>query len=398
MQEVAVLGVGLHRFGKTGDDIVGTKSVTELCRTAVDMALKDAGVSWKQIQAVAAASSRFSGGKGWGLNGNDVVEDLGSTGIPVYNMSAGCAAGGNAFNVGYSLVAGGVYDMVLVVGGEVMPKGMIQTSGLEDPNDPEFLRQRCIGFPGPSFWATLARRRMADFGTTEEQYAKVTVKARKCSVGNPYARFQKEITLEDVLKSPYVSNPLRLFEICPVSNGAAAAVICSKEMAKKFTNNPPVWVASSAVATMTFDDALPRGLAGPVPTGHSYHTEAKAAVQKAFEKAGIGPKDISFTELQDNTCYYELAFPEEWGLCQPGEAETLLEAGETLPTGSMPINPSGGFVSFGEATTAMGVFQIAELTWQLRGQSGARQVPNAKVGLAQTLGLGGNAKAAILKR
>ena len=96
MQEVAVLGVGLHRFGKTGDDIVGTKSVTELCRTAVDMALKDAGVSWKQIQAVAAASSRFSGGKGWGLNGNDVVEDLGSTGIPVYNMSAGCAAGGNA--------------------------------------------------------------------------------------------------------------------------------------------------------------------------------------------------------------------------------------------------------------------------------------------------------------
>ena len=100
MQEVAVLGVGLHRFGKTGDDIVGNKSVTELCRVAVDQALKDAGVSWKQIQAVAAASSRFSGGKGWGLNGNDVVEDLGSTGIPVYNMSAGCAAGGNAFNVG----------------------------------------------------------------------------------------------------------------------------------------------------------------------------------------------------------------------------------------------------------------------------------------------------------
>jgi acetyl-CoA acetyltransferase len=97
---------------------------------------------------------------------------IGSTGIPVYNMSAGCAAGGNAFNVGYSMVAGGVYDMVLVVGGEVMPKGMIQTSGLEDPNDPEFLRQRCIGFPGPSFWATLARRRMHDFGTTEEQFAR----------------------------------------------------------------------------------------------------------------------------------------------------------------------------------------------------------------------------------
>lgn len=397
MQEVAVLGVGLHRFGKTGDGIVGNKSVTELCRHAVDAALKDAGVSWRQIEAVCAASSRFSGGKGWGLNGNDVVEDVGSTGVPVYNMSAGCAAGGNAFNVGYSMVAGGVYDMVLVVGGEVMPKGMIQTSGVEDPNDREFLRQRCIGFPGPSFWATLARRRMHDFGTTEEQFAQITVKARKCSVGNPYARFQKEVTLEEVLASPYVSNPLRLFEICPVSNGAAAAIICSKQKAREFTTKP-VWVASSAVATMTFEDSLPRGLAGPSPSGASFHTEAKAAVTRAFERAGIGPQDVSFTELQDNTCYYELAFPEEWGLCQPGEAERLVSAGETTPTGRMPINPSGGFVSFGEATTAMGVFQIAELTWQLRGQSGGRQVPDAKVGLAQTLGLGGNATAAILTR
>jgi acetyl-CoA acetyltransferase len=118
---------------------------------------------------------------------------------------------------------------------------------------------------------------------------------------------------------------------------------------------------------------------------------------RAFESRASA-RGVSFTELQDNTCYYELAFPEEWGLCEPGEAERLLEAGQTTPTGRMPINPSGGFVSFGEATTAMGVFQIAELTWQLRGQSGARQVPDARVGLAQTNGLGGNATAAILKR
>ena len=397
MQEVVVLGVGMHRFGKTGDAIVGNKSVTELCRAAVDMALKDAGVSWRQIEAVSAASSRFSGGKGWGLNGNDVVEDMGSTGIPVYNLSAGCAAGGNAFNIGYSLVAGGIHDMVLVVGGEVMPKGMIQTSGLDDVNDPEFLRQRCVGMPGPTFWSTLARRRMYDYGTTEEQMAKVTVKARQCAVGNPYARFQKAVTVEEVLASPYVSDPLRLFEICPVSNGAAAAIICSAAMARRFTRKP-ITVATSTVATISFDDALPRSLAGPVPSGPSFHTEAKSAVMRAFERSGIGPSEISFTELQDNTCYYELAFPEEWGLCAEGEAESLVEAGETAPTGRMPINPSGGFVSFGEATTAMGVFQIAELTWQLRGEAGARQVPNARVGLAQTNGLGGNATAAILKR
>ncbi|PLW69182.1 thiolase C-terminal domain-containing protein [Pseudohalioglobus lutimaris] len=397
MREVAVIGVGMHRFGKTGDDIVGTKSVGELCRTAVDAALKDAGVKWKQIQAVAAASSRFSGGKGWGLNGNDVVEDLGSTGVPVYNMSAGCAAGGNAFNVGYSMVAGGVYDIMLVVGGEVMPKGMIQTSGVEEATDPEFLRQRCIGMPGPSFWSTLARRRMFEYGTTEEQFSQVAVKARQCSVHNPNARFQKAISLEDVMNSPYVSNPLRLFQICPVSNGAAAAIICSAEVARQFTSKP-ITVATSTVATMTFDDMLPRGLADPITDCPNLHTEAQNAVTSAFERSAIGPGDISFTELQDNTCYYELAFPEEWGLCKPGESERLLMAGETTPTGSMPINPSGGFVSFGEATTAMGVFQIAELTWQLRGQAGGRQVPDAKVGLAQTLGLGGNATAAILKR
>jgi acetyl-CoA acetyltransferase len=137
MRDVAVLGVGMHPFGKFPE-----KSVTELCRSAILAALSDAGVEWRDIEAVAAASSRFSGGKGWGLNGNDVVEDMGSTGIPVYNMSAGCAAGGNAFNVGYALVAGGVYDMVLVVGGEKMPKGFIQTSGVEEETDPEFLRQR----------------------------------------------------------------------------------------------------------------------------------------------------------------------------------------------------------------------------------------------------------------
>jgi len=392
MRQVAVLGVGMHPWGKFED-----RSVTELCRHAVVAALADAGVSWRDIDAVAAASSRFSGGKGWGLNGNDVVEDMGSSGIPVYNMSAGCAAGGNAFNVGYSLVAGGMHDMVLVVGGEKMPKGFIQTSGVEEATDPEYLRQRCVGMPGPSFWALLCRRRMAELGTTEEQLAKVAVKAHEIAKHNEYARFRKEFTLEQVLGSAMVSDPLRLYEICPVSDGAAAAIICSEEKARQLTSNP-VWVAGSAVATARFDDGLPRGLAGVIPEGPAHHSEAASAVATALERAGVAPTELDFVELQDNTVYYELAFPEDWGLCQPGEAEHLLEAGETLPTGKMPINPSGGFLCFGEATTAMGVFQVCELTWQLRGQAGARQVPGAKVGLAQTLGLGGNGTAVVLKR
>ena len=392
MRDVAVVGLGMHPWGKFAE-----KSVQQLCRVAVDAALKDAGVAWREIEAVAAASSRFSGGRGWGLNGNDVIDDMGATGIPVYNLSAGCAAGGNAFNVGTMLVASGQHDMVLVVGGEKMPKGFIQTSGVEETTDPEYLRQICIGVPGPTFWAFMCRRRMADYGTTEEHLAKIAVKARKLAVHNPNARFRKETSVEEVMGSALVSYPLRLFEICPVSDGAAAVVICSAEKARKLTTKP-IWVAASALATARFDDGIPRGLAGAVPAdGRAYHSEAAAAVRKAMEKAAIGPEGIDLIELQDNTVYYELSFPEEWGFCKPGEAEHLLESGETLPTGKLPINPSGGFISFGEATTAQGLFQICEVGWQLRGDAGGRQVANAKVGLAQTLGLGGNGSASILK-
>ncbi len=392
MRDVVALGVGMHPWGKFPD-----KPLNDLSRVAIEAALADSGLAWRDVGAVTAASSRFSGGKGWGLNGNDMVEDMGSTGIPVYNMSAGCAAGANAFNVGYTMVASGVHDVVLVVGAEKMPKGFIQTSGLDDDTDPEYLRQRCIGLPGPGFWAQLTHRRMKDHGTTEEDLAQVAVKAHRVGTHNEYARFRQLFTLEDVLGSNLVSFPLRLYEICPVSDGAAAVILCSPDVARKQTTHP-ITVASSAVATARFDDGLPRGL-GCVPgKGKAHHSEARQAVAKALEGAGIGPKDLHLTELQDNTVYYELAFPEEWGMCAAGESESLLHAGETLPTGRMPINPSGGFLCFGEATTAQGIFQICEVAWQLRGESGKRQVPNARIGMAQSLGLGGNGTATILKR
>lgn len=392
MREVALIGAGMHPWGKFPD-----KSLTQMCREAVVAALADAGVAWREVEAVSAASSRFSGGKGWGLNGNDIVEEMGSTGVPVYNLSAGCAAGGNAFNIGHTLVASGLYDLVLVAGGEKMPKGFIQTSGVEDTADLEYVRQLAVGMPGPAFWGLLVRHRMAEHGTTEEQLARVAVKAHQVGRHNTNARFRQEFTLEDVLNSPIVSDPLRLYEICPVSDGAAAVVLCSAEEARRRTTKP-VWVASSTVATARFDDGIPRALATIVPPGITHHSEAAVCVSGALSAAGAAPADVDLVELQDNTVYYELAFPEEWGLCEPGQAESLLEQGETLPEGRLPINPSGGFLCFGEATTAMGVFQICELAWQLRGEAGARQVPGAKLALAQTLGLGGNATAVVLKR
>jgi acetyl-CoA acetyltransferase len=392
MREVAVIGAGMHPWGKFAE-----KSITDLCRHAVDAALKDAGLAWREIEAVSAASSRFSGGKGWGLNGNDIVEEMGMTGVPVYNLSAGCAAGGNAFNIGHMLVASGAHDVVLVVGGEKMPKGFIQTSGVEETTDPEYVRQLAVGMPGPAFWGLLASRRMADHGTTEEQLARIAVKAHQVGKHNENARFRQEFTLEDVLNSALVSYPLRLYEICPVSDGAAAVVLCSADVARRL-GGPPVWVASSAVATSRFDDGIPKGLATVVPNGATHHSEAAMAVQQALDAAGAATSDIDLIELQDNTVYYELAFPEEWDFCEAGQAESLLEAGETMPDGRLPINPSGGFLCFGEATTAMGVFQVCEMAWQLRGQAGARQVPDAKIALGQTLGLGGNASAVVLKR
>ena len=392
MGEVVVLGLGMHPWGKFPE-----KPLNDICRVAVDAALADADLRWTDIEAVAAASSRFSGGKGWGLNGNDIVEDMGSTGVPVYNLSAGCAAGANAFSVGYTLVAGGIHEVVLVAAGEKMPKGFIQTAGLDDETDPEYLRQRCVGLPGPGFWALLCRQRMAEYGTTAEDLASIVVKAHQVGTHNENARFRQLFTIEDVLNSNMVSDPLHLYEICPVSDGAGAIVLCSEEFARKKTTQP-VRVAASAVATARFDDGLPRGLACMPAEGRAHHSEARLSVAKALEAAGIGPKDLDLVEIQDNTVYYELAFPEEWGMCEPGESESLLHAGETLPTGRMPINPSGGFLCFGEATTAQGLFQICEVGWQLRGEAGPRQVPGAQIGMAQSIGLGGNGTAVILKR
>ena len=321
MREVAAIGLGMHPWGKFAD-----KSVTELCRDAVEAALTDAGVQWREIEAVAAASSRFSGGKGWGLNGNDVVEDMGMTGIPVYNLSAGCAAGANAFNIGHTLVASGVHDVVLVVGGEKMPKGFIQTSGVEEQTDPEFLRQRCIGMPGPAFWAVLCRSRMKDHGTTEEQLAKVAVKAHKLGKHNENARFRKEFTLEQVLARTWSATRCACYrDLSGERRRGRGRPVLGRKGEKR--SGKPVWVAASAVATARFDDGITRGIGGPVPPAGTIHSEAKRPWRRRCAAPASVPRTSSFVELQDNTVYYELAFPEEWGFCEPGEAEKLLENG-----------------------------------------------------------------------
>jgi len=396
MREVAVVGVGMHPWGKFPD-----KPLIQMLTEVVDMALKDAGMEWKEIEGIAAASSRFSGGMGWGLAGNEVAQTMGRSGVPIYNVSSACAAGANAFNVAHTLVGSGACDVALVVAGEKMPKGFIpRTPGAaEDRSDVDYIRWKAIGIPNPGYWAMETRRRMEDFGTTELHLAKVAVKAHKVGAENPLARYRKVFTVEDVLNSPMVNYPLRLYEICAVSDGAGAAILCSKEKIRQISTSP-VWVASSAVATMQFGDPqfrIPEVSTNPMPSV-PFTSEVTLAVRKAFETAGIEPKEIDFVELQDNCAGHELFMPESWGICEPGECDRLVEQDQTYPNGKLPINPSGGFASFGEATTAMGLFQVAQGVWQLRGEAGPRQVEGAKTCLLQTLGLGGNGSGIILKR
>ena len=397
MREVAVVGVGMHPWGKFPD-----KTLIQMQTETVDMALKDAGMDWKEIEAIAAASSRFSGGMGWGLAGNEIAQTMGRSGVPIYNLSSACAAGANAFNVAYNLVGGGMCDVALVVSGEKMPKGFIpRTPGAaDDRSDVDYIRWKAIGLPNPGYWAIETKRRMEDFGTTDEHIAKVAVKAHKVGAENPLARYRQVFTLEDVLNSPMVNYPLRLYEICAVRDGAAAAILCSKEKVSKISTKP-LWVASSAVATMKFGDRQFRipevSTSSPTDTV-PFTSEVTLAVQRAFEIAGMGPGEIDFIELQDNTVAHELFMPEAWGFCEPGGCDRLVEDDQTYPNGKLPINPSGGFASFGEATTAMGLFQVAQGVWQLRGEAGPRQVEGAKTCLLQTLGLGGNGSAIILKK
>ncbi|GAG38966.1 unnamed protein product, partial [marine sediment metagenome] len=231
------------------------KTVGQMTVEVTNKALEDAGVEWRDIGGIGAASSHFSGGMGWGLAANELAYALGLNGVPVFNCSAGCAAGGSAFNAAYLMVSQGICNVALAVSGEKMPKGFIpRTPGAaEDITDVDYLRWVAIGIPNPGYWAMESRRRMEDFGTTEEHFAKVSVKAHEIGAQNPYARYHKVFTLEEVLNSSMVNYPLRLYEICAVSDGAAAIVLGTAEEARKRTTRP-VFVAASTIAMGQYGD------------------------------------------------------------------------------------------------------------------------------------------------
>jgi acetyl-CoA acetyltransferase len=395
MRPVYVLGMGAHPWGKFPD-----KPQLQLAIDALNAALRDASLDWNDLEGLVAASSRFEGGMGWGLHANEIVQAVAEKGMPTANVGGGCAAGGIAVHSAFSMIASGQCEVVAAVGAERMPKGFIpRPPGIpNDITDTDYLRWVAMGATNPAYWAMETRRRMHDFGTRPETLAKASVLMHRNAVGNRLARYRKECTVEEVLASPVVSDPLHILEICAVSDGAAALILGSEAQARQ-RGGQLIQVAGCATATGQFGDPAMRiptvSMAAGSSTPHT--SEVVGAVRNAYAMAGIGPADVDLVELADNTAWHVLAWPEFFGFFEPGQSDWMLDHGELDIGGRLPINPSGGFLSFGEATTAQGVLQVCELAWQLRGEADGHQVPGARIGLSAVLGLGANGASVILK-
>ncbi|MFC2040806.1 lipid-transfer protein [Chloroflexota bacterium] len=392
MKEVAILGVGMHPWGKFQD-----KTWEDLAADAVQKALEDAGLEWTDIQFVSAGLDRWAGLNAL-MAGSTLSFRLGSIGIPATTCANACATGGYALKTAQAYIDAGFCDIALCFGGSVSPSGFFRPTQIRefDPTDMDTQRFRVLGQTNPTDFAFKAMRRMHLYGMTEDDLAQVKVKNSEHAQANPYARYRKVFTKEEVLNSPLVCYPLRLYEIAATSDGGAAVVLCSLEKAKKYTNNPVV-LAGVGVATPDFHDP------GASRGGFTCNAGDAAGMERrtpkaAYEEAGIGPEDLSLAEVYDLSSALELAWYEHIGLCRDGEAEGLLREGATAVGGRIPVNTSGGCSSSGEAIPAQALFQVCELVWQLRGDAGGRQVEGAKVGLAVNQGLQGNSSCIIVKR
>jgi acetyl-CoA acetyltransferase len=395
MNDVAIVGAGIHRWGKWPN-----KNFLDMGQEAIEAALADAGMEWKDIPFVVAGVARF--GASMGLTaGNALAQRMGNRGIPIVNIWNACASGAYALKVAQAAVLSGMYERVLCVASDKSPDGFFSALPTDDPDDMNYQRFRLVGLTNPGWWALLARRRMFEVGTTARDLAQVKVKNSRHGALNPIARYRKEFSLEDVLNSQFVIEPLHLYEICSTSDGAVAIIVCSAKEARKYSTKPVMLSAVSGASYAYPEAETGASLASDCTKGDSpasLGSMADIAVQQAYQEAGIGPEDLDFAEVYDLATILELLWYEHLGICKYGEAEKLLRDGDTQLGGRIPINTSGGVGSFGEVPSAQGLLQAFELVGQLRGQAGPRQVPNAKIGLAANLGLAGNCSCMILKR
>lgn len=393
-KEVAVLGVGMHPWGKWG------RSFVEYGVQAANAALEDAGLQWKDVQFVAGGDTIRNGYPGY-VSGATFSQALGWTGAPVSSSYGACASGAQAIDSARAHILAGLVDVALVVGADAAPKGFFAPVGGERKDDPDWLRFRLLGATNPIYFGLYARRRMEVYGATQRDFAKVKVKNSRHGLSNPYARYRKEVSEDEVARSAVVSDPLRLLEICATSDGGAAIVLASMEYARQRATDP-VKIAAVSTVTPRYPNAIiempnfatDSAHAVPLPQVSFKDSIARAA----YEEAGLGPEDMNLAEVYDLSTALELDWYENIGLCRPGEAERLLNDGETTIGGRVPVNPSGGLACFGEAIPAQAIAQVCELTWQLRGQARGRQVEGARAGVTVNQGLFGHGSSVVVKK
>jgi acetyl-CoA acetyltransferase len=392
--DVAVLGVGMHPWGKWG------KPFTEYGVTAARAALADAGIDWQSVDLVVGGETVRNGYGGY-VAGATFAQALGWNGARVATSYAACATGAQALDTARARILAGLSEVALVVGADTTPKGFLAPNAGERWDDPDWLRFRLLGMTNPAYFALYARRRMDLYGATPEDFAAVKVKNSRHGLENPNARYRHEVGVTDVLSSAVVSDPLHLLDICATSDGAAAVVVASTEYAKKLGLDRPVRISAVSTVTPTFPHTIldmPNISTDSSAAGERARTFKESIADAAYEEAGISPQDVSLAEVYDLSTALELDWMEDIGLCGRGEAETLLRAGETTIGGRIPVNPSGGLACFGEAVPAQALAQVCEVTWQLRGQATGRQVEGATVGITANQGLFGHGSAVLLSR
>ena len=395
MQEIAVLGAGMHPWGKWG------RNFTEYGVAAALDALTDADVDYADVGFVSGAVTVRCGYPGY-VAGSTFARALGFTGAQLASSYSACASGATALQVARGQILSGACDVALVVGADTTPRGFFAPNEGRRPDDIDWLRFHLVGATNPVYFGLHARRRMDLYGATTDDFAMVKVKNSRHGAHNPNARFTKEYGLDDVRNSPVVSDPLRLLDICATSDGGAALVVSSMEWARDHGHRNPVRVAGISTVSPTYPDPvidLPYLAADSLATTTTATVGFKESIgTRAYAEAGLGPDDVDVAEVYDLSSAMELDWYEQLGFCAAGEAERLLREGATSIGGRLPVNPSGGLGAFGEAVPAQAIAQVCELVWQLRGTAGTRQVEGAQVGITVNQGLFGHGSSVIVRR
>lgn len=389
--KVNVIGVGMVKFAKPG----ASDDYHVMAAGAARTALKDAGVDYTDIEQAFAGYVY-----GDSTCGQRAVYELGLTGIPVVNVNNNCSTGSTALLLGRQAILSGEAECVLVVGFEQMEKGALASKFSDRPTPLDNfagVMDKIQGFnqapPAAQMFGGAGREYRWKYGTRRETFAKVSEKARKHASNNPYALFNEVLSVEEILASPEVFDPLTRYQCCPPTCGAAAAVLCSEAFAKKKGISNPVYIAAQAMRTdfpSTFEEGSMIKMVG--------YDMAKKTAEVVYERAGLGPQDVQVIELHDCFTANEILTYEALGLCPEGGAEKFVWDGDNTYGGKFVTNPSGGLLSKGHPLGATGLAQCTELVWQLRGQADKRQVAGAKVGLQHNLGLGGACVVTMYRR